>query len=106
LEAERATAQGAMMRDISAEVAKLQSLKVDPAILLNARLIEALEKMAEDPATKIVIPTDVLQLLEQMRPTEAANVAKETGPEATPQPPATAPSPGNGGASTGDTKSA
>jgi hypothetical protein len=34
--------------------------------LIGFRFIEALEKMAEDPATKVMLPSDMLQLLKQM----------------------------------------
>jgi hypothetical protein len=67
LEKERADAQERMVEGLGRGLLRLQSAHQDPSFILTMRLIEALEKMAENPATKIVIPTDVLQLLEQVR---------------------------------------
>ncbi len=74
-----------MMLAISDGIAGVQN--VDPAVLLNMRLIEALEKMAENPATKFVIPTDVLQLVERLRPLPPAGPEPEAAPAGRPAAP-------------------
>jgi hypothetical protein len=102
MEAERAAAQRAMMVAISEGISKVRGANIDPSVVLNMRLIEALEKMAENPATKFVIPTDVLQLLEQMRPVASTDAVRETQPGATREGATPVADSGGNGASAGD----
>ncbi len=106
LEAKRAVAQYDMMVAINRGLTEMQNANVDISALMNMRLIEALEKMAENPATNFVIPADAMQLLAHMRPTGAANTGSGTTSVASPAPPVTVPPTDGNGASAGDAQSA
>ena len=84
LEKKRADAQERMVEGLGRGLLQVQSAHQDPSFILTMRLIEALEKMAENPATKIVIPTDVLQLLEQVRVVQPSEQVRVAQPSATP----------------------
>ena len=58
-EATRADAQTRMMEAINEGFQKVRDSGGNPRDLIAIRFIEALEKMAEDPATKLIFPSDM-----------------------------------------------
>ena len=58
-EATRADAQTRMMEAINDGFQKVRDSGGNPRDLIAIRFIEALEKMAEDPATKLIFPSDM-----------------------------------------------
>jgi len=83
LETARAQAQQEMMEAIAAGFKDLDD--GDTADLLRLRLIEAFERMADGTATTIVMPAEMLQILERIRPQGARDgdgvAPKETAEE-------------------------
>jgi regulator of protease activity HflC (stomatin/prohibitin superfamily) len=67
MELARAKAQMEMIIAITQGFKQMAGSGAVPGHLIALRFIEALEKMAEDPATKFLLPADVLGTLSRMR---------------------------------------
>ena len=66
-EVTRAEAQTRMMGAITEGIRQVREQGGDPQELIAMRFIEALEKMTEDPATKVFLPNNIGEMLEQFR---------------------------------------
>jgi regulator of protease activity HflC (stomatin/prohibitin superfamily) len=66
-EVTRAEAQTRMMGAITEGIRQVREQGGDPQELIAMRFIEALEKMTEDPATKVFLPNNISEMLEQFR---------------------------------------
>jgi regulator of protease activity HflC (stomatin/prohibitin superfamily) len=64
-EVTRAEAQTRMMAAITEGIRQIREHGGDPQELIAMRFIEALEKMAEDPATKMFLPNSISEMLQQ-----------------------------------------
>ncbi len=64
-EVTRAEAQTRMMAAITEGIRQVREYGGDPQELIAMRFIEALEKMTEDPATKVFLPNNISEMLEQ-----------------------------------------